>query len=104
MIVSPELISASSAPSARPLNNWEIKLGQLIMENDLGPDLQMNGVAARALIKKLAPRQALACLRRQESGSTHVYAPRLQPNASGFCINPSPVTISTTSQKSSLPF
>jgi hypothetical protein len=32
MIVKPELISASSAPSARPLNNWEMKLGQLIMK------------------------------------------------------------------------
>src|SRR6185312_2641666 len=31
MIVSPELISAKSAPCARPLNNCDRKLGQLIM-------------------------------------------------------------------------
>src|SRR5579864_9035103 len=31
MIVSPELISASSAPSARPLNSCETKLGQVSM-------------------------------------------------------------------------
>jgi hypothetical protein len=30
-MVKPELISASRAPSAKPLNNCETKLGQLIM-------------------------------------------------------------------------
>src|SRR5215469_17822507 len=30
MIVSPEAMSASSAPSARPLKSWETKLGQVI--------------------------------------------------------------------------
>ena len=37
MIVSPELISASSAPDASPLNNCETKLGQVIMRIG-GPD------------------------------------------------------------------
>ena len=31
MMVSPELISASNAPSASPLNSCEMKFGQLIM-------------------------------------------------------------------------
>jgi hypothetical protein len=33
-MVSPELISASKAPSASPLNNCAIKLGQLIMKSN----------------------------------------------------------------------
>src|SRR3954468_8916328 len=32
MMVSPELISASSAPSTRPLKSCETKLGQVIMK------------------------------------------------------------------------
>ena len=31
MIVSPELISASSAPNAKPLKSCETKFGQVIM-------------------------------------------------------------------------
>src|SRR5215831_16561402 len=42
MIVSPELISASSAPSARPLKSWETKFGQLIMKNDHGRSSRTN--------------------------------------------------------------
>ena len=38
------------------------------------------------------------------SRQDQVYEPRLQPNASGFCISGSPGTISVTSQKSSLFF
>src|SRR5205085_3946300 len=34
MMVSPELISASKAPSASPLNTCEMKLGQLIMNGN----------------------------------------------------------------------
>jgi hypothetical protein len=34
-MVSPELISASKAPSAKPLNTCEMKFGQLIMERQL---------------------------------------------------------------------
>src|SRR6476659_3571305 len=34
MMVSPELISASNAPSASPLNTCEMKLGQLIMNGN----------------------------------------------------------------------
>src|SRR5436305_764616 len=34
MMVSPELISASNAPSANPLNTCEMKLGQLTMRGN----------------------------------------------------------------------
>src|SRR6478609_2141599 len=97
MMVRPELISASNAPSASPLKSWETKLGQLIMKNDLGPGLQTEADRARGPQKRLTPRQARACRRRQQLAQAQVYAPRLQPNASGFCIRPSPGTISTTS-------
>src|SRR5579871_415444 len=48
MIVRPEEISASSAPSARPLKSWETKLGQLIMKDDHGHDLQTAEAAKTA--------------------------------------------------------
>src|SRR3954451_23404262 len=35
MMVRPELISASRAPSASPLKSWETRLGQLIMRQSL---------------------------------------------------------------------
>ena len=40
MMVSPELISASKAPSANPLNTCEMKFGQLIMKCNHGAWLQ----------------------------------------------------------------
>jgi hypothetical protein len=58
------------------------------MKNDLGPDSQINPLVADGPVKQLTPQEAHTCLRRQQWGSAQVYSPRLQPKASGFCINP----------------
>src|SRR5215475_13934261 len=50
MMVRPELISASSAPSASPLNSWEMKFGQLIMKDVQNPEFADR--VARRRIKK----------------------------------------------------
>src|SRR5215472_14569482 len=50
MMVRPELISASRAPSASPLNSWEMKFGQLIMKDVQNPGFTDR--IARRRIKK----------------------------------------------------
>src|SRR5262249_48851717 len=62
MMVSPELISASSAPSASPLNSCETRLGQLIMKGARGPDCQSGVVRTR----KSTPQEVDHSLRRHE--------------------------------------
>src|SRR5580692_1722810 len=48
MMVRPELISASSAPSASPLNSWEMRFGQLIMKSVHGPEFPDRAERSRA--------------------------------------------------------
>src|SRR5690348_14282892 len=127
MIVRPDEISASRAPSTRPLKHCEMKLGQLttllsalgllcharpcaghprlfIHKRDV--DGRDTGVFENAVLRTAMPRHDGQAPLPWSRGafSDQVYSPRLQPNASGFCISGSPGRTSRTSQKSSLFF
>src|SRR6476620_6876552 len=96
MIVRPELISASSAPCASPLNNCERKLGQLIIAGS-HPFGRYEAGAARARAREAADGKLPSAVSSRLLQALQVYEPRLQPNASGLCISGAPGTISTTS-------
>src|SRR4051794_20118438 len=59
MMVRPELISASSAPSASPLNTCEMKLGQLIMNGNHSASVKRQTRIYCPFAKKMAPRATL---------------------------------------------
>ena len=88
MMVSPDEMSASSAPSIRPLKSCEKKFGQLI-------------IGTRLAHLRRAPKHRSA--RRQSFSQVMCSCPSLQL-PSGFGVALSPGTTSMMSKKSSGPF
>src|SRR6516164_7281763 len=115
MIVRPELISANSAPKAKPLKSCETKLGHVIMERLSCEGVHFEPVRESAhpscwrvlptLTRHQHPWERTIASRRAQARrgrrplppasreSSQVYEPRWHPKASGFCMRPSPGTI-----------